>query len=46
MKKRLLILLLFTGLIVLALAGWSVQGVRWTVGGRWLRSGAALPEPA
>jgi hypothetical protein len=28
MKKRLLFALLFTGLIVLALGGWTVQGVR------------------
>jgi hypothetical protein len=28
MKKRLLLLLLVTGLLVLALGGWTVQGVR------------------
>jgi hypothetical protein len=28
MKKRLLFLLLVTGLLVLALGGWTVQGIR------------------
>ena len=43
MKKRLLFLLLVTGLILLALAGWAVDGLRWVVaGGR----GRMLPQPA
>ena len=43
MKRRVLFLLLFTGLIVLALAGWTVQGARWlTAGGRR----PTLPQPA
>jgi len=43
MKKRLLFLLLVTGLIVLALGGWTVQGLRWAATGGWLRG---LPQPA
>ena len=31
MKRRFLFTGLFCGLLVLALAGWAVQGVRWTV---------------
>ena len=43
MKRRLLFLLLVTGLILLALAGWTLKGMRWlTAGGR----PAALPHPA
>jgi hypothetical protein len=39
MKKRLLFLLLVTGLVVLALGGWTVQGIR--------RFGGSLaPRPA
>ncbi|HEY0414805.1 MAG TPA: hypothetical protein VGC78_00340 [Gaiellaceae bacterium] len=39
MKKRLFFLLLVTGLLLLALGGWTVQGVR--------RFGAAVtPRPA
>jgi hypothetical protein len=35
MKRTLLIALLALGLIVLAVAGWTVQGIRWTLrGGR------------
>jgi cytochrome oxidase assembly protein ShyY1 len=42
MKRRLLFLLLVTGLILLALGGWTVQGLRWaSSGGR-----ARLPQPA
>lgn len=33
MKRRLLFLLLVTGLLLLALGGWAVQGVRWATGG-------------
>jgi hypothetical protein len=43
MKKRLLFLLLVTGLIVLALGGWTVQGLRWALGAQWARP---LPTPA
>ena len=32
MKKRLLFLLLVTGLLLLALGGWTVQGLRWASG--------------
>ena len=43
MKNRLLFLLLVTGLIVLALGGWTVQGLRWAATGGRARG---LPEPA
>ena len=43
MKKRLLFLLLVTGLLLLALGGWTVQGLRWALSGAWARSGAAQP---
>jgi hypothetical protein len=43
MKKRLLFLLLVTGLLVLALGGWTVQGLRWAATGGWVRG---LPQPA
>jgi len=43
MKKRLLFLLLVTGLLVLALGGWAVQGLRWAATGGWARG---LPQPA
>ena len=43
MKKRLLFLLLVTGLLVLALGGWTVQGLRWATTGGWARG---LPQPA
>jgi hypothetical protein len=33
MKKRLLIGLLLTGLLLIALLSWTVQGVRWAVTG-------------
>jgi hypothetical protein len=42
MKRKLLFLLLLTGLLVLALAGWTVQGLRWAVSGGWSRG---LPQP-
>jgi hypothetical protein len=42
MKKRLLFALLVTGLLVLALGGWTVQGLRWTATGGWARG---LPQP-
>ena len=37
-KRKLLFLLLVTGLILLALAGWAVDGVRWAVGGGAIRA--------
>lgn len=43
MKKKLLFLLLVTGLLLLALGGWAVQGLRWAVSGGWARG---LPQPA
>jgi hypothetical protein len=43
MKKRLLFLLVVTGLLVLALGGWTVQGLRWATTGGWARG---LPQPA
>jgi hypothetical protein len=43
MRKRLLLLLLVTGLLVLALGGWAVQGLRWAASGGWARG---LPQPA
>jgi hypothetical protein len=43
MRRRILFTLLVTGLIVLALAGWTVSGVRrLTTGGR----AGTLPQPA
>jgi hypothetical protein len=38
-KRRLLFFLLVTGLLLLALGGWAVQGLRWATGG-------ATPHPA
>jgi hypothetical protein len=32
MKRRLLFALFITGLVLLAIAGWTVRGLRWTVG--------------
>ena len=43
MKKRLLFLLLVTGLVLLALGGWTVQGIRRFGGAVALRP-AALPS--
>jgi hypothetical protein len=31
MKRRLLFVLFVTGVVLLALAGWTVRGLRWTV---------------
>ena len=45
MKKRILFLLLVTGLLLLALGGWTVQGLRWALAGGWAR-GHAAPQPA
>ena len=43
MKNRLLFFLLVTGLILLALGGWTVQGLRWAVTGSRPRG---VPQPA
>jgi hypothetical protein len=42
MKKRVLFLLLVTGLLLLAVGGWTAQGLRWAVSGGWTRG---LPQP-
>lgn len=42
MKRRLFFVLLVTGLILLALAGWTVEGMRRLAAGR----PAALPHSA
>ena len=39
MKRRLLFALLALALLLLALAGWAVQGLRWAVGGESRRRG-------
>ena len=41
MKRRLLFVLIVTGLIVLALGGWTVRGFRWALTGD-----AGVPQPA
>jgi len=38
MKKRLLIGIFLTGLVVIAVTSWTVQGIRWAVGGGPLRA--------
>jgi hypothetical protein len=43
MKQRLLFVLLFSGLLVLALGGWTVRGVRWAASGGRARG---VPQPA
>jgi hypothetical protein len=43
MKKRLLLLRFVTGLLVLALGGWTAQGLRWATTGGWTRG---VPQPA
>ena len=42
MKRKLFFLLLVTGLILLALGGWTVQGLRWATDRRLV----ARPPPA
>ena len=44
MKRNLLLILVVTGLIVLAVGGWTIQGLRWAFSGGG-RTGAA-PVPA
>jgi hypothetical protein len=34
MKRRLLFTLIAVGLLLLALAGWAAQGMRWTLTGQ------------
>lgn len=43
MKRNLFLFLLATGLLLLALGGWTVQGLRWALGGGRTRG---LPQPA
>jgi hypothetical protein len=43
MNRHLLLILLAFGLLLLALAGWTVQGLRWTVSGRRRRRGRLVP---
>jgi hypothetical protein len=43
MKRKLLFLLLVTGLLMLALGGWTVEGLRWAASGGRARG---LPQPA
>jgi hypothetical protein len=43
MKRRLLFILLVTGLILLALGGWTIRGLRWAVGGG---RADTVPQPA
>ena len=43
MKRRLFLILLVTGLILLALGGWTIKGLRWAAaGGR----PTTVPQPA
>jgi hypothetical protein len=41
MKRRLIFFLLVIGLLLLALGGWTVQGLRFAISG-----GRRLPQPA
>jgi hypothetical protein len=41
MKRKLFFILIVTGLILLALGGWAIDGLRWTLGGS--RRPAPLP---
>jgi hypothetical protein len=43
MKRKLFFTLLVTGLLLLALGGWTVDGLRWAFGGG---SGRTAPAPA
>ena len=45
MTQKLLLILIVTGLVVLAVAGWTVDGLKWLAGGG-PRSRAATPAPA
>ena len=41
MKRKLFFLLLVTGLLLLAVGGWTVQGLRWAATGGWRAAPAA-----
>jgi hypothetical protein len=41
MERRFIFFLLVTGLLLLALGGWTIQGLRFALGG-----GRRLPQPA
>jgi hypothetical protein len=43
MKRKLFFILIATGLIILALGGWTVDGLRWVLGGG---SSRTAPAPA
>jgi hypothetical protein len=43
MKRKLFFILIVAGLIVLALGGWTVDGLRWALGGGSART---APAPA
>jgi hypothetical protein len=43
MKRKLLVLLLISGLVVLAAAGWTVKGLRWALASSMPRG---VPQPA
>ena len=46
MKRRFLLTSVFFGLLVLAVGGWIVQGVRWTVARPRRSAGAGRPDRA
>lgn len=43
MKRYLLLIVLALGLLLLALAGWTAQGLRWALSGRRRRRGRLVP---
>ena len=43
MTQKLLLILIVTGLVVLAVAGWTVDGLKWLAGSG---SGSRAAEPA
>ncbi len=43
MNRYLLFTIVALGLLLLALAGWAVQGLRWTFSGRRRRRGRLVP---
>jgi len=45
MTQKLLLVLIVTGLVVLAVGGWTVDGLKWLASGG-PRSRAATPAPA
>jgi hypothetical protein len=42
MKRKLFFILVVTGLLLLALGGWTVEGLRWALGG----NARTAPSPA